>query len=53
MNKCIYFKEFSADGAKKWDKSGRNSGKYGILFFIYQRVNNNIHILKEIIKKEN
>lgn len=35
MNKCIYFKEFSADGAKKWDKSGRKFRKlWHIIFYI-------------------
>ena len=32
MNKYISFKEFSANGAKKWDKSGR---KFRKLYFLY------------------
>lgn len=35
MNKCISFKEFSADGSKKWDKSGRKFRKlWHIIFYI-------------------
>lgn len=35
MNKCISFKEFSADGSKKWDKSGRKFRKLWHIIFLY------------------